>query len=325
MSMMEERDYRVSPELRTRRFEKVFLPEMEIMPRSRKPVSLFLGAQPGAGKTRVAGLIAERYGELYRIDPDSIRETHPDYNMLASTKPDDMPELTNPYVNGMINRIIKYCGRNGVSYEFENTWHPADRTLDRIGGEHSIGRRTIAVALSVPPALSVAGALQRYLIAKSRGYAARWTGLSYLKETNARIRDDVRAVAGSPFLDGFMVADRSGIITTDDTAQALEKWDDEHSRPLTPSERALVGKILDSGKELLSESDVPSDLVMLLQVLESYGPSSDNFLGKTHQPPVIGPVHPGAFCSTTSPGVTAKGTRMTCAPCSDGRNRWRRA
>lgn len=323
--MMEERDYRVSPELRTQRFEKVFLPEMEIMPRSRKPISLFLGAQPGAGKTRVAGLIAERYGELYRIDPDSIRETHPDYDMLASTKPDDMPELTNPYVNGMINRIIKYCGRNGVSYEFENTWHPADRTLDRIGGEHSIGRRTIAVALSVPPALSVAGALQRYLIAKSRGYAARWTGLSYLKETNARIRDDVRAVAGSPFLDGFMVADRSGIITTDDTAQALEKWDDEHSRPLTPSERALVGKILDSGKELLSESDVPSDLVMLLQVLESYGPSSDNFLGKTHQPPVIGPVHPGAFCSTTSPGVTAKGTRMTCAPCSDGRNRWRRA
>lgn len=95
MSMMEERDYRVSPELRTQRFEKVFLPEMEIMPRSRKPVSLFLGAQPGAGKTRVAGLIAERYGELYRIDPDSIRETHPDYNMLASTKPDDMPELTN--------------------------------------------------------------------------------------------------------------------------------------------------------------------------------------------------------------------------------------
>lgn len=235
--MMEERDYRVSPELRTQRFEKVFLPEMEIMPRSRKPVSLFLGAQPGAGKTRVAGLIAERYGELYRIDPDSIRETHPDYNMLASTKPDDMPELTNPYVNGMINRIIKYCGRNGVSYKFENTWHPADRTLDRIGGEHSIGRRTIAVALSVPPALSVAGALQRYLIAKSRGYAARWTGLSYLKETNARIRDDVRAVAGSPFLDGFMVADRSGIITTDDTAQALEKWDDEHSRPLTPSSR----------------------------------------------------------------------------------------
>ncbi|MFI1967909.1 hypothetical protein BLA24_22125 [Streptomyces cinnamoneus] len=40
----------------------------------------------------------------------------------------------------------------------------------------------------------------------------------------------------------------------------------------------------------------------------------------------VGVVHPGAFCSPQgATGVTTKGTPMTCAPSTGGRNRWRSA
>lgn len=43
-------------------------------------------------------------------------------------------------------------------------------------------------------------------------------------------------------------------------------------------------------------------------------------------PPNAGVVHPGSFCAPKgATGVTAAGTKMTCGPASDGRNRWHHA
>lgn len=77
-------------------FHAVIEPNFSIYTPSTNPVTVFLGAQPGAGKTNAQSIITGMYssGSLMPIVGDDFRSYHPDYEALLETSPLEMPNRT---------------------------------------------------------------------------------------------------------------------------------------------------------------------------------------------------------------------------------------
>lgn len=66
-------------------FHAVIEPNFSIYTPSTNPVTVFLGAQPGAGKTNAQSIITGMYsfGSLMPIVGDDFRSYHPDYEVTT--------------------------------------------------------------------------------------------------------------------------------------------------------------------------------------------------------------------------------------------------
>lgn len=72
-------------------------PVVDAAERSDKPCTVFVGGQPGAGKTRATHLVRVsglHDGPLLPVNGDDLRQYHPDYDRLCDEEPLAMPERT---------------------------------------------------------------------------------------------------------------------------------------------------------------------------------------------------------------------------------------
>ncbi|MCI6583640.1 MAG: zeta toxin family protein [Mobiluncus sp.] len=63
---------------------------------SHNPVTVFLGGQPGAGKTQATKIAQQQFGDKYLVSivGDDFRRFHPDFKYLMETDPLRMPDVT---------------------------------------------------------------------------------------------------------------------------------------------------------------------------------------------------------------------------------------
>lgn len=206
---------------------------------SPEPVTYFLGAQPGAGKTR-GQMFVQRLcpGYLMPIVGDDFRQYHPDYRMLMMTDPLSMPDVTARAAGAWTGMAVKYADDNRVSCVIEGTWRNADTVLDEARRARSLGRGTHAVLLAVPPALSRLGILSRFYEDMRTEGSARWTPSTAHETTVGNLPQTVPQIADSRLMDRMTVLDRSGAVLYDgnDPARFIAAWRQGFTRTLTSDE-----------------------------------------------------------------------------------------
>ncbi|KAA8826974.1 zeta toxin family protein [Bifidobacterium myosotis] len=230
-------------------WERDIRPELYALasPASR-PITVFLGGQPAAGKTSGGSLVEGAHPGIVPIEGDSFRRYHPDYDALMASDRLLMPEVTAKAAGYWTGRAVAEADAKGYSALIEGTWRNAATVLDEAARAKRLGRGVWAMLVATKPAVSRAGALARYLSAVVAGADARWTPPEAHDETVRRLPANVPAIAGSGLIDRFTVVDRSGAVLADGRdaagrARAAGIWRDVYTAPLTGEERAALARL----------------------------------------------------------------------------------
>ena len=204
------------------------------------PVSIFLGAQPAAGKTlgqlRVQRMHAA--GTIVPIIGDDYRKFHPDYARMMAESSLDMPNLTAYAAGQWTGMCVKYADDNGYSDIIEGTWRNSDTVINEAVTASSHGRRCHAVIVAVPPALSRIGFLSRYYAAFEMDGNARWTPPTAHEKTIVNLENTMREIAASGLFESYSAIKRDGnvLYDGDDAGEWIEQWKHEFLRELTDDE-----------------------------------------------------------------------------------------
>lgn len=212
--------------------------------RADTPVTVFLGGQPGAGKTRAQRHVLKLYGEssVIPIVGDDFRQYHPDYKRLLEDDPIHMPDATAKLAGLWTGMAVDYADTHGYGCIIEGTWRNAATVLDETERAKQLGRRTHAVLVATPSDISLLGILSRFYRDMEEGRRARWTPPTAHKITIRNLPDTVNQVASSPLFDRYTVQTREGAILYDgaDGNAFRQAWRNGFYRPLSDDERSFI-------------------------------------------------------------------------------------
>lgn len=81
---------------------------------------LFLGAQPGAGKSTFSNMDSS-FADYIKINGDEYRKNHPFYKEIMLYERENMAELTQPFVNRVVEHLIEELSKEGYNLIIEGT------------------------------------------------------------------------------------------------------------------------------------------------------------------------------------------------------------
>lgn len=208
------------------------------------PVSIFLGAQPAAGKTlgqlRVRRMHED--GTIVSIIGDDYRKFHLNYERMMEEVPLDMPDMTAYAAGRWTGMCVRYADENGYSDIIEGTWRNSDTVINEAKTASSYGRKCHAVIIAVPPALSRIGFLSRYYAAFEMDGNARWTPPIAHERTIANLEKTMREIVVSGLFEKYSAIKRDGSVLYDgdDADEWIERWHREFSRKLANEEQSTI-------------------------------------------------------------------------------------
>lgn len=221
-------------------FHAVIEPNFSIYTSSSTPVTVFLGAQPGAGKTNAQSIITGMYGSgsLMPIVGDDFRSYHPDYETLLKTNPLEMPNKTARAAGIWTGMAVEWARENSVSCIIEGTWRNKLTVLQEVERAVNANRKTHAILLAVPPILSRLSILGRYYTDMECGRRARWTPPEAHDETVRNLPDNVEEIAAEGVFDRYTVITREGVVLYDgaDPVVFVKAWKNGFDRLLSSTE-----------------------------------------------------------------------------------------
>lgn len=208
------------------------------------PITVFLGGQPGAGKTRAQHFILEAYGPstITPIVGDDFRQYHPDYDWLVVNDPIRMPDATAKLAGLWTGMAVDYADTHGYGCIIEGTWRNAATVLNEAERAKRLGRRTHAVLVATPSDISLLGILSRFYRDMEEGRRARWTPPTAYEITIRNLPDTVDQVASSPLFDRYTAQTREGAMLYDGTdGNAFRQaWRNGFYRPLSDDEQSFI-------------------------------------------------------------------------------------
>lgn len=228
------------------RFERRVRPEVfRGAQRQAQPVTILLGGQPGAGKSRAGEVAVEAAGgSVVPIVGDDYRQHHPDYRRVMTEDPLRMPDVTAQAAGRWIQMCVDHAREQGYSILIEGTWRNAQVPLEGARLAREDGRRVEAVVVAVQPEVSRLGAMERYYRDVMAGRDARWTPPAAHDAAVASLPGTVEAVALSRDVDTLRVVTRQGatLFHSEEPASAqrakgaVEALHEGMTRPLAPAE-----------------------------------------------------------------------------------------
>lgn len=218
------------------------------------PVSVFIGGQPGAGKTKAQADLLAGYGEenITPIIGDDLRAFHPEYERLVSNDPLRMPDVTAAASGQWIAMCMQWAIQNSFSTLVEGTWRNTAMVIEEACKARKAGRRTHAVVVTVPPLLSQVGLLERFYLDQLAGRTSRWTPPQAHEAAVAALERTVTAVCASdtPF-DRFTVMNRNGDYLYDEAPGpgGVRAFQSAFHRTLSDAEKAQLARNLPALEE----------------------------------------------------------------------------
>lgn len=219
-----------------------------------QPITVFLGGQPGAGKTLGAS-IAQQLDHDYSLVPivgDDYRQFYPGYLNLVRHDPLRMPKVTGHASGRWIALSVDYANMQNYSISIEGTWRHASTVLDRAKKAKELGRATHALLIATQPIVSRTRALARYVDDATQFNKARWTPPTAENIIFDNLSESVKEISLSSLIDRFTVVSNGQIIFdafTRDRSQAWRAWASEYSRPLTFDQRKEICSTLNNIEE----------------------------------------------------------------------------
>lgn len=214
----------------------------------KRPLTVFLGGQSGAGKTAAIRLLRKEYTEtedqrLVYINPDDYRRFHPDFTKLMETNPLAMSSRTARAVSMWTIMAFEQANRDGYPIIVEGTWNTPERIIDQMRQAQEHERMVHMVALATPPALSRLAILERYYNDKAQGKPARWVSPAFHDRLITALPEHVNQIADSGLPDRFLIVERDGTIGYyghEDGYQFTTDWKTRFDRPLEDEEAEFI-------------------------------------------------------------------------------------
>lgn len=207
------------------------------------PVTVLIGAQPAAGKTRGQRRAIALYDmPLIPIVGDDFRQFHPQYDEIMRTDPISMPDVTKQLSGKLVEKCIDYANKHGYSTIVEGTWRSCDVVMKTAKTAKECGRDVHLVALATKPAISRIGIFSRYYDDVSHGIPARWTPIEAHETVLKNLESNVLSFSLSELFDNYKVIDRSGDVLYDgpDGSEWHDVWHESFTAPLTAGEQEFV-------------------------------------------------------------------------------------
>lgn len=203
-----------------------------------QPTAIFLGGQPGAGKSQAITRFAREHPDVVPLSGDDLRSFDPRYAQLVRERPLDAGPILAASTSVWVRNAIDYAAQHNRSLLLEGTFHTPRVTLDTVERFSRAGFRTQIVALATPRRDSLTSAASRYYRNHEAGEEARWTPLDQHDRGWRGTRDLL------PQITRDSGVDRVTIMTRDDTiydapvdeynpAEAVEALDRGRNPPPT--------------------------------------------------------------------------------------------
>ncbi|WP_271986527.1 zeta toxin family protein [Pseudoclavibacter terrae] len=175
------------------------------------PATLVLvGAQPGAGKTRVVSRASRDTGSAVAVVGDDLRQFHPDYARLMRDDPLRMPEVTAQAAGAWARMSSDYLRERQASVVFETTFRQPDAVVATAKEFRDAGYRVEVRALAVPEAVSRLGVLSRYAEQVRDQGVGRWTPQEFHDNAAEQMPKSLERVISEGYVDRALVVDRAG-------------------------------------------------------------------------------------------------------------------
>jgi hypothetical protein len=149
-------------------FRRIIVPDYVLRsnPTSQpRPEVIFLGGQPGAGKSVTAEGLRRDFagrGGLVWVTWDDFRPYHPEYERLLAERPADMPDVTRPAARWWQDRAAAYLRDRQFNVLLEGGFRDPDAVLASADRFATDGYLVHVAALAVPAAMSRLGIIERY-------------------------------------------------------------------------------------------------------------------------------------------------------------------
>lgn len=184
------------------------------------PSVVFIGAQPGAGKSRAIADVHSDRPTAVPVIGDDFRAFHPDYRDLMRSDPLAMPHVTAQASGAWVGMAADHLRavRRGVI--LETTMRQLPVVEATAAAFRSQGYRVEAHVLAVPGAVSALGTVTRYLGQAAGNDQNRWTPSAAHEAAYEAMPATVEQLVGRGLVDRITVATRSQSILYDRTVTA---------------------------------------------------------------------------------------------------------
>lgn len=271
------------------------------------PRLVFVGAQPGAGKSRSIADVQDEYPDATAIIGDDFRAFHPDYWELMESDPLAMPAVTAHASGNWVGMSAEYLRQERRSVILETTMRQHDVVAQTAAAFRDSGYRAEVRALAVPKPVSLLGTVSRYLGAGEGADRNRWTPSHAHTAAYSAMPDTIERLVSDGAVDRITVLTRSQHVLYDrtiDNASAVTVAGEARRavdagravEAMNPAEGAhWIREYLSAATTISKASNVPQDLRDTMTVLAHEAPTIIRTAYEpSEQPPVLDVVHQAA-------------------------------
>lgn len=211
---------------------RLFPPILAFVPEGIQPLSILLGGQPAAGKTRLIDPIRQSIAnrQFVVINGDEFRTYHPRYVALSEQHGAEAPRLTQPFSNALVEFAKQECLQRRHDMIIEGTMRTfgvIERTVAELR-QHNY--RVEGHVLAIPAQDSLLGIFRRYEGELQLTGFGRFSAIAIHDEAYRQIPHNVQAAHAQQLFDRIVLyrRDKSGKLRVGFTIDR----DDENERPL---------------------------------------------------------------------------------------------
>lgn len=172
---------------------------------------IFLGGQPGSGKSSFINQ-DDFFVRHVKINGDDYRKFHPHFESIVSEHNEDMANLTQPFVNECVERLINDLSDQGYNIIIEGTLRNPDITIGTCKLLKSKGYTTDMYIMATDALTSWNSTLYRAQLAESLGEVPRFVPIEKYNYIVMHLIDNVRIIQTSDCFDSINVVNRENNI-----------------------------------------------------------------------------------------------------------------
>lgn len=179
---------------------------------------IFLGGQPGAGKSHFIG--QDEFINYIKINGDDYRKYHPRFKDIVLYDVNDMVERTQEFVNACIERLIKNLSDEGYNLVIEGTLRSSQVTINTCQILKDKGYQTDLYIVAIDAVTSWNYTINRAELLKEMGDTPRLVPIDKYNYIVNNLVNSVDQIDSAGCFDAIHIVDRnSKIIYPDNTGR----------------------------------------------------------------------------------------------------------
>lgn len=239
----------------------------------KNPCVVFLGGQPGAGKSATFASAAHelaKRGGVVAIAGDDLRHYHPRYNEFLATDDQTMATFTQFDASRWVSKALDHAAENRLNVVFETTMRVPESVATELKRFQNANYEIDAKILAVNPALSEQGVLARYVDQVRENGSGRIVPHEYHNVAVAGLLDSADKLQDERLVDHVHLYRRGNVeigafdLTKPkqpDEPRVRTAIETEHQRIMTADERERFHRVATGLNEYAISSVVLNDTV----------------------------------------------------------------